>query len=76
MVSTGIYLRVSTDEQAKEGFSVRAQEEKLRSYAAAKDWNIFKVYADEGFAYGQKPKSLRVLNFKYIKALQVPNLRL
>ena len=50
MVNTGIYLRVSTDEQAKEGFSIRAQEEKLRSYATAKDWHIYKIYADEGIS--------------------------
>ncbi|MCL2378180.1 MAG: recombinase family protein [Defluviitaleaceae bacterium] len=50
MVNTGIYLRVSTEEQAKEGFSIRAQEEKLRSYAMAKDWHIFNVYADEGIS--------------------------
>ena len=50
MVSTGIYIRVSTDEQAKEGYSIRAQEEKLRQYAALKDWHIYSVYADEGIS--------------------------
>jgi len=50
MVSTGIYIRVSTDEQAKEGYSIRAQEEKLRSYAQLKDWHIYSVYADEGIS--------------------------
>jgi len=50
MINTGIYLRVSTDEQAKEGFSIRAQEEKLRSYAQAKDWHIYNIYADEGIS--------------------------
>ena len=47
---TGIYLRVSTEEQAREGYSIRAQEEKLRSYAALKDWPIYNVYADEGIS--------------------------
>lgn len=50
MVSTGIYVRVSTEEQAKEGYSIRAQEEKLRAYATLKDWNIYTVYADEGIS--------------------------
>ena len=50
MVSTGIYLRVSTDEQAREGYSIRAQEEKLRAYAIVKDWPIFGIYADEGIS--------------------------
>ena len=43
---TGIYVRVSTEEQAQEGFSVRAQIEKLKSYALLKDWDIFNVYAE------------------------------
>ncbi len=47
---TGIYARVSTEEQAREGFSIRAQEEKLRSYAAVKDWPLFDVYLDEGIS--------------------------
>ena len=50
MVSTGIYVRVSTEEQAREGYSIRAQEEKLRAYATLKDWNIYSVYADEGIS--------------------------
>jgi len=50
MVNTGVYVRVSTDEQAREGFSIRAQEEKLRAYATLKEWNIFSVYADEGIS--------------------------
>jgi len=48
--STGIYVRVSTEEQAQEGFSVRAQIEKLKSYALLKDWDIFDIYADEGIS--------------------------
>jgi site-specific DNA recombinase len=50
MNNTAVYVRVSTDEQAKEGFSIRAQEEKLRAYAMLKDWNIYSVYADEGIS--------------------------
>lgn len=47
---TGIYVRVSTEEQAKEGYSIRAQEEKLKQYATLKDWHIYSVYADEGIS--------------------------
>lgn len=50
MQKTGIYVRVSTEEQAKEGFSIRAQEEKLKDYARIKDWNIYKIYSDEGIS--------------------------
>ena len=46
MVSTGIYIRVSTDEQAKEGYSIRAQIDKLKDYVRIKDWHFYKVYAE------------------------------
>ncbi len=49
-MSTGIYVRVSTEEQAREGFSIRAQDEKLRSYASIKDWDVYNVYIDEGIS--------------------------
>ena len=43
---TGIYVRVSTDEQVQEGFSIRAQSEKLKSYALLKDWEIYNTYTE------------------------------
>ena len=49
-IKTGIYIRVSTDEQAKHGFSIRAQQEKLTNYAQIKDWEIYKIYIDEGIS--------------------------
>ena len=50
MLETGIYLRVSTEEQAQEGFSIRAQEQKLRDYIKIKEWSLYKVYSDEGIS--------------------------
>jgi len=49
-METGIYVRVSTEEQAQEGFSIRGQEDKLKSFAQIKDWSIFKIYIDEGIS--------------------------
>jgi len=49
-LKTAIYVRVSTDEQAKEGYSIRAQIDKLKSYIEIKDWSFYKVYADEGIS--------------------------
>lgn len=49
-METGIYVRVSTEEQAQEGFSIRAQEQKLKDYARIKDWSIYKIYIDEGIS--------------------------
>lgn len=50
MMRTGIYVRVSTEEQATEGYSIRAQEEKLRAFVEIKDWTLHRVYADEGIS--------------------------
>ena len=49
-METAIYVRVSTEEQAQEGFSIRAQEQKLKDYVRIKDWSIYKIYADEGIS--------------------------
>ena len=49
-MKTAIYVRVSTEEQAKEGYSIRAQIDKLKSYIQIKDWTFYKVYADEGIS--------------------------
>lgn len=46
--SVGIYVRVSTDEQAKEGYSISAQKEKLKAYCVSQGWASFKFYVDEG----------------------------
>ena len=46
----GIYIRVSTEDQAREGFSLGEQEEKLRQLCKYKDFEIFKVYKDAGIS--------------------------
>ncbi len=45
-----IYIRVSTQEQAQEGFSIPAQRERLINYSKAKDWIIYEIYVDGGFS--------------------------
>lgn len=47
-----IYVRVSTEEQAKEGLSVDAQIDKCEAFCHAREWDIFKVYKDAGFSAG------------------------
>lgn len=42
------YIRVSTDDQVREGISLEVQEEKLKSFCYAKDWELVKVYREEG----------------------------
>jgi DNA invertase Pin-like site-specific DNA recombinase len=43
-----IYSRVSTEDQAKEGFSLDAQKDRLRAYCQAKGWEIAGEYVDDG----------------------------
>lgn len=47
-----IYIRVSTQEQAKEGYSIGEQKERLEKYCEAHDWIVYKVYTDPGFSGG------------------------
>jgi len=49
-METAIYVRVSTEEQAQEGFSIRAQEQKLKDFTRIKDWSIYNIYIDEGIS--------------------------
>ncbi len=46
----GIYIRVSTEDQAREGFSLGEQEEKLRQLCKYKEFDIFKIYKDAGIS--------------------------
>jgi len=45
-----IYIRVSTEDQAKQGISLKAQEEALKNYCSALGYEILKVYKDEGIS--------------------------
>ena len=46
----GIYTRVSTEDQAREGFSLGEQEEKLRQLCNYKGYEVYKVYCDAGIS--------------------------
>ena len=50
MTRVGIYVRVSTQEQADEGYSIGEQQERLTSYCNAKDWTIYETYIDPAFS--------------------------
>jgi DNA invertase Pin-like site-specific DNA recombinase len=43
-----LYTRVSTEDQAREGFSLAAQLDRLRFYAKAQGWEVAGEYVDEG----------------------------
>jgi len=50
IIRAALYARVSTEDQAKEGFSLDAQIEKLRSYCKARGWKIAGEYIDDGYS--------------------------
>lgn len=50
MKKVAIYVRVSTQDQAEEGYSVDEQIDKLKMYCQIKDWHIHNTYVDPGFS--------------------------
>jgi len=49
-IRVALYLRVSTEEQAKEGFSLGAQRQALEDHCMIYDYQIVKVYSDDGYS--------------------------
>lgn len=48
VIRVAIYIRVSSDEQAKHGYSLGSQKERLLSYVKEKGYRLVDIYADEG----------------------------
>ena len=46
----GLYMRVSTEDQAKEGFSLPEQKERLESFCKFKGYEIVEYYQDAGLS--------------------------
>lgn len=66
-MTVGIYIRVSTEEQARDGFSISAQREKLKAYCIAQDWTDFKFYVDEGISGKNTGRTQLQLMIDHIK---------
>ncbi len=49
-MKAAMYIRVSTEEQAQEGFSIEAQKKVLDAYAVIKGYDDLEFYIDEGFS--------------------------
>jgi len=45
-----IYIRVSTEEQAKEGYSLAAQTDKIVEFIKSKGWTYSQIYNDDGYS--------------------------
>lgn len=50
MKTVAIYCRVSTQEQAAEGYSIGEQQSRLSKFCDAHGWKIVHVYSDPGFS--------------------------
>ena len=48
--NAAIYCRVSTEDQAREGYSLGEQLEKLKDLCKFRDYNIYGVYEDAGIS--------------------------
>ena len=51
-IRVALYPRVSSQEQATEGYSIGEQIERLTKYCEAMGWDIFKIYTDPGYSGG------------------------
>lgn len=52
VLRVALYVRVSSQEQADEGYSIGEQTERLKKYAEAMGWEIHKIYIDPGYSGG------------------------
>jgi len=49
-MKTALYLRVSTEDQAREGTSLEVQRETLEAFAKREGLEVYKVYSDDGIS--------------------------
>ncbi|MBK8587063.1 MAG: recombinase family protein, partial [Bacteroidetes bacterium] len=67
MIDVIIYSRVSTDEQADKGYSLRSQEEKMQVYCKFLNYNIVKHFQEDFSAKTfDRPQFIQLL--QYLKA--------
>ncbi len=61
----GLYPRVSTEDQSRFGHSLDEQEDKLKQLCSFKDYEIYKIYREEGVSAKDtnRPKFQEMMNF-------------
>ena len=80
--SASIYIRVSTFDQVREGFSLGEQEERLKEFCNFRRYNIYKIYQDAGIsaknekrpAYQEMIEDVKKGNINVIVALKLDRL--
>lgn len=70
-MTVGIYIRVSTQEQAQEGYSIAAQKDRLTAYCKAQGWNDYKFYIDEGVSAKDTNRPKLNLLLDHVKGEQI-----
>lgn len=63
-LKVAIYTRVSSEEQAREGYSLAAQERTLKEFCEIKGYKIYNMYTDEGISakdIKNRPSMLKLL---------------
>ena len=50
LIRVAIYTRVSTQEQAREGYSIKEQALRLQKLCEAHEWTVVRIYSDPGFS--------------------------
>ncbi len=63
-MKAALYIRVSTDEQAKHGYSIAAQQERLEAFCISQGWEIKSVFIDDGYSAKDliRPKFTQMMN--------------
>ena len=62
--NAAIYCRVSTEDQAREGYNLPEQQEKLKDLCKYRDYNIYGIYEDAGISakdMNHRPEFMRML---------------
>lgn len=70
-MKVALYPRVSSHEQATEGYSIGEQIERLTDYCKAMKWDIHKIYTDPGYSGGNLDRPGLQEMLKDIKAGKV-----
>jgi site-specific DNA recombinase len=67
------YIRVSTEDQAREGVSLAAQQTKIDAYCVVKDWTLVDIIRDEGASakHLKRPGVQRLLTLVNASAVDV-----
>ena len=78
----GIYIRVSTMDQVRDGFSLGEQKERLKDYCKSKGYKVFKIYEDAGISaknenrpsYQEMMTDVKLRNINVIVAFKMDRL--